>query len=208
MATFQTVYDRVEKDIHKATGTTYQSDVKNAIVSAIRFYEQRPVWFTEVVGSDLTLTAASDNVALPTNFASLAHLRIVVNSQFRDEDTGFAPVNDLKELRKKTGATQRTMTPSWWTLHNTKIYVDTLADSEYTLKIDYHKKDTSYPSSSGDTSIWFEEAFDLIRLMAMSIHYGERLHDSENEAKYFAKAEGWFKNLRARSNVRKSYRMP
>lgn len=207
-ATFQTMYQRIDREINKTTGTTYETDIKNALVSAIRFYEHRPVWFTEKVGSDLTLTSGSDNVALPADFASMKCLRIVVDSNFRGKDTGFAPVHDISALRAKTGPSQLTQTPAYWALLNAKIYTETLADENYTLKIDYHMKDTSYPSGTSDTSIWFDEAQDVIRWMAMSIFYGDRMHDEQNEAKYFARAESAFNVLTGRSNTRdSSYRV-
>lgn len=203
-ATFQTMYQRIDREINKTTGTTYETDIKNALVSAIRFFEHRPVWFTEKVGSDLTLNSASDNVSLPADFARMKCLRIVVSSQFRGKDTGFEPVHDISELREKTGATQRTQTPMFWSLLNAKIYTDTLADQSYTLKIDYNMKDTSYPSATSDTSIWFDEGQDVIRWMAMSIFYGDRLHDEQNEAKYFARSIAAFDVLTGRSNTRES----
>lgn len=202
--TFQTLYERIEREVLKQTGTSYQADVKNAIVTAIRFCEAEPVWFTEKVGSDLTLNASSNNVSLPSDFSRMMDLRIVVSGSVRGKDTGFAPVGNLSELRAKAGATTRADAPAYWCLVNNKIYVDTTPDDSYTLKIDYNCKDAAYPSSGSDTSIWFDEGQDVIRWHAMGIFYGDRLHDEVNEAKYFARAQAALAKLTGRSNTRES----
>jgi hypothetical protein len=209
---FSDLYTRIEREVLKQTNTIYLTDVKNAIISAIRYYEHKPVWFTEVVGTDLSITSGTDNVSLPANFASMKSLRVWNGSRYLDETSGFEPVT-FDELRRiKADNPNKTTTPSFWALWAGKVYVDSTVSTTTTAPIDYYKKDTSYPSGASDTSIWFEEGQDVIRFKAMAIFYRDRRHDENMAAQYdggpAANFDGGlagatFDNLTARSIMRR-----
>jgi hypothetical protein len=199
--TFSALKTRIQREVNRPS-TTYLTDIGEAIVTAIRFYDRRPVWFTEK-SSTLTLSSGSATASLPTDFRRLINLQLQVDSRYRDVNNGFKPV-EYEVLRRNWLDPTLSQTPVEYALFADTLYFNCLADQDYTVRIDYNYGDVTYPSADGDTSVWFDEAQDVIRYEATAIFYDDRLHDEAGFTKNKAKADLHWNNLLMRSNSQKS----
>lgn len=197
--TFLQMKTRVQAELNRPS-TTYTSAIGDAIVSAIRFFEAKPVWFTEA-SSTLSLLINTNNIALPSNFKAMNTLKIPVGGYYRTQGTGFDQVQ-YKNLQREVIDSTKVDTPTKWADWTGKVYINCLADANYTLTIDYYKGDTTAPSADADTSIWFDEGQDLISVKAQAIFYRRRLHDFQTAQVYDAEANDIYNNLLSRSNMR------
>ncbi len=176
--------------------------IGDAIVTAIKFYESRPVFFTEKIGS-LTLLSGDITVDQPTDFKSLIGLEILVNGQYIGKRGGFKETT-MEELRSNWLDPTLSNTPVEYALFNDQIYFNCLANQDYTMRISYNYGDVTYPESDGDISVWFADAgVDIIKYEAMALFYADRLHDYSTSDQYKQRANGYFNNLLTRSNTRR-----
>ncbi len=200
--TFGTMKTRIQAETNRPS-TANLTYIGDAIVTAIKFYEAKPIWFTEKKDT-VTLSSASNNVSLPSDFKRIINLRLAYSaSAYRGKGTGFDP-KTMKELEEDWTDPTLSQTPVEWALFGSKIYVNCLADQSYTLPITYNYGDSTYPSADGDTSVWFEEGADIIRYKAMATFYRDKLHGYDLADKADAKAEELYRNIVDRSNSRDS----
>lgn len=197
--TFGALKARIHNEVNRPSAVNLDF-IGNAIVTAIMFYETKPMWFTEVKDT-LTLVSGSNNVALPADFKAIINLRILVNGTYRDSIGGFKST-DIKTMEDNWADPTLSQTPVEWALFNDSIYVNCLADQDYTLAITYNYGDATYPSADGDVSVWFDAGQDLIRYKATSIFYDDRLHDISLAERYEEKADKFYDNLLGRNNDR------
>ena len=197
--TFGALKTRIQAEVNRPS-SAYTSPIGDAIVTAIKFYEAKPVWFTEKKGT-LTLLSAANSVTYPTDLKAITNLRILVGTTYRGKGTGFRPT-DIKAMEDEWTDPTLSQTPAEWALFNSSIYVNCLADQNYTLAITYNYGDSTYPSADGDTSVWFEEGADTIRYKAKAIFYRDRLHAYDLADAADEEAEEFYQNLVTRTNSR------
>lgn len=190
---------RIRTEINKPS-TSYEEFIDDAIRSAILFYGSSRFWFLE--DSDvLTLATSGTFIDLPDDFNLPVQLRISVNSRWIGHQTGFKHVthDELKESATDAAATG---SPCAWALFGNRVYVDRISDQTYTLDLSYIRKDVTLPEADSDTSIWFDEGRDVIRLKAMEYFYRDRLHAFEIAERYEARAKTASDALTSQHNQR------
>lgn len=198
-ATFGDLKTQIQSEVNRpaAANLTF---ISNAIVAAIKFYEAKPVWFTQKKDT-LTLNAGDTTIAIPDDLKGITNLRMLVNGYYRGKGKGFDPLM-IYELEERYNQADLTQIPEAWALFNTLIYVNCISDDTYTLPITYNYGDTTYPSMDGDTSVWFGDGYDVIRYKAEAIFYRDRLHDYELADVSDTKADEFLNNLVERTNMR------
>lgn len=203
--TFGALKTRIQREVNRPS-SGYLTDIGEAIVTAIRFYEGKPVWFTQKTDT-ITLSDGDSTASLPTDFKSLINLQILVDDKYRGVNNGFKEA-EFNVLRRDWLDPTLSETPQEYALFAEALYFNCLADQDYTLRIDYNYGDVTYPSADGDTSVWFDAAQDVIRYEATAIFYEDRLHYDKGAAIARAKAQSYYNNLLIRSNSQKSrYRL-
>ncbi len=183
------------------------TNIGESIVAAIRFYERKQFWFNETYTESLTLAQGDSSVALstlPSPFKKAFLTRVSVNSQWRGNGTGFEHVSFQKLKNEIFTNPSSTGEPEYWAILGNTLYVDKAADQAYTLSMGYVYGDTILPSADGDTSIWFDEARELIKYRAAGLFYQDYLHAEEKAKSYFGKADEWINNLTIDNNTRES----
>lgn len=178
----------------------YTSPIGDAIISAIRYYEGRPVWFTEE-STTLNLLINTNSVALPSNFKSKLNLLLPVDNILRGEQNGFKQYT-YKDLRDRWDDTALTNIPTEYAFWDGNVVTNCLAVGAYTLQLDYYKGDTTYPSGDADTSIWFDEGQDLIAVKAQAMFYRRYQHDRATADEFDLYARDIYNSLLERSNMR------
>lgn len=185
-------------------GSGALTDIGNSITSAIRFYERKPLWFNQTYTESLTLSTGSSSLSLPATFKKELMVRVQVSGLWSGESNGFKG-KSFQELKANL-FTDPTATgrPQYWAILGNTLYIDRIADTDYTIGLHYVYGDSSYPSADGDTSIWFDEARDLIRYYAAGLYYQDYLHAEEKAQTYFNKADSWINNLTIDFNTREA----
>jgi len=153
--------------------TIYDDAIDDSIRSALSQYRNQPFWFLQKIGT-VTLLTDSDNVALPSDFASPMQARILVNDIYRGETAGFIK-QEFKYLQEKYKAQTTSGVPQYYAYYGKNIYTDASANADYTIQLVYYQKDATLPQGDSDTSVWFDDGYDAIRTLAMAIFKDEAL---------------------------------
>ncbi len=199
--TFSALKTKIQRKVNRPSAT-YLDDIGDAIVTAIQFWDHKPVWFTET-STTLSLVSGDTSITLPANFKCLDNLQILVNGTYRghNEDFRLTTSNEMREVWRDPTLTQA---PVEYALRNNTIIFNCIADQTYTLRMDYNYGDTTYPSVDGDISVWFDDGVNVIMYEAMSNFYADRSHDYEQAAAMKAKADSYYNGLLTRSNSRQA----
>lgn len=185
-----------------ARDPSFTDAVNDSIVTAIKELEREQYWLFET-NANLTLSANTNSVALPVNFAEVSTLRLLVNDTYMTEVYGFTPVtnHEIFNLTRQ----DITGVPYMWAIYNNSIYVYPWAYDDYTLDLRYFYKDTTYPVNYTDTSIWFgDQTEDLTRYKALATSYRDSLQAEEKALFYEQKAADSIANMRIKNNQRRT----
>ena len=177
MATLATVALKVAKALNRvnAAGTSIidlETEIKEEIGATIEFYNKQPWHLTEWRGFELT-TAASiiwySTVDLTAGAGdqdgasrTAVNVRDILDIRYARESTDY----DLRHIHYERfedfqEATTSSGTPTYFTTYAGQIGVYPTPDTAYTLYFSGHVKPVT-PTSDGDTSIWFDEAEEMI----------------------------------------------
>lgn len=199
--TFGTLKNRILSDSKR--DSSYLAPIGYAIVSAIKRYEHMRIWLNSARDT-LTLNSGDDTVALPTDLKAINSIKLIDSTgQVYSEGYEFDQMTLIELEETQYISPKPTQRPRKWAVENLTLYVDSLADDDYTVIISYFKKDASYPSADGDTSIWFaDEAIEMIRYQAMAIFEDDHLHNYDRAAIYREKAAALQSRLEAENTKR------
>lgn len=148
-------------------GTIYDTQIDAAIRSALRQLRIRQFWFLETL-ADLSLSSGASTLTLPTNFASAGTFDIISGgSRYSDGDRfDFLSLEDLRAKYYTTDPIS-TGTPEACAISGTTLYFSHISDQAYTIPSIYYAKDVT--TAEGDTSIWEDDGYDVLRSMAQYI---------------------------------------
>ena len=177
VATLADMVTRIARDT--GLGTSFAQEIKDSIVAAIRLHETEPLWFLQD-RTTLTLQDGDISVSLPDDFKAHISLRVLVNGRWMGERHGFKS-RTFNELLEENTDDTNTGYPETWALFGSRIYVNRTADDDYDLDLPYIKGDVAYPSADSDSSVWFDEGFEVIRLEATAIFLRDRVHATSEE---------------------------
>ena len=195
MTTRSDIESQIADDLARSDLT---SQITAAVNTAIRSYRFERLGFNEAYKVTATLSTSADVIALsalPVRFRKFDRIRLVrtagdyLDLYHRDYDW----IMSRQDVRV-------TCQPAEYTVYNSTLHFDSMADQDYTLLLDGIKElgNASASYSSGDTSAWFNDAAELIRHRAKRELYANVLKDmelaaaaaaSEREALRIIKAE-------------------
>lgn len=204
--TFGALKTRIAREINK-DASTFDDDIGDAIVSAIKDYEHLPAWFLETT-TTLTVLTSEDSASLPSGFRRVLNARVLIGSQWKGRDQGFIGLS-YREMQDNNLDSTATGAPESWAILGNTFYVNRVADADYSIDLVYTRGDTTYPSASGSTSLWFEDAtVDAIRLKAESILYRDRFHAYDRADRLEAEAAKIINRITVRNNTQETrYRL-
>lgn len=199
MANLSEIRRRLDRDFE--LGGARNSDIDDAIRSAIRLYEGRPFWFLHEL-TTVTLASGNSTVSLPSNFGARDTFRVRVNGTYYGQGDGFDYM-DFATLNAYHRKTLNDGQPRLCGILGSTLYVDVNADADYTIEVAYYKKDTTLPQTDTDTSVWLSEGQDVIRSAAMAIMADETLEYPESKvAQFYARADRYYNELIKQQNYR------
>lgn len=146
-------------------GSGKDTEITNCIYQAIRMNQRKRYWFLRKIDS-VTLTVGAGTVSVPTDFSVIESVDLIYLTQRYTNKTGFRLL-DFDEFKRlyMISTTMPSGTPTACALLNRTLYVNYLPTVEMTLDFTYFQKDAALPSSA-QTSVWFDDGYDLIRSTA------------------------------------------
>jgi len=165
MATLSDLRDQIKSDLI-LTGTAYDAQVDNAIRSALRKLRGKRYWFLKKM-DDLTLVSGNYSVALPDDYGAPYMFELLYNGYRASDGQGFDFLT-FDRLKREYWVTNPLVTtvPIACATLNDALYVSCIADQNYTIPITYYQQDATLPVSDSDTSVWFDDGYDLCRVLA------------------------------------------
>lgn len=168
MTTAGNLRDHIKSDLI-INGTDYDTQILNAIWSALRQLRNKRYWFLE--DSDtVTLLAGNSSIALPSNYAAPKNFRYVSNGVWQRDGAGFDFYMNKEDLEREYWLTDplQTQPPRACAEFGGTLYVSDLADASYTIYLDFYQKDATLLAAS-ETSVWFDDGYDAVRTLAQYI---------------------------------------
>jgi hypothetical protein len=168
MVTLLTMREQIKTEL-LVNGTALDSSVDNAIRSALRIMRGKRFFFLEST-TTIALLSGNSSVALPSDFAAAGTFSIVNGSAVMMDGAGYDYLT-YDELQRKWlyVATLPNGLPQACAVLNGTLYNSHTANQDYAIRLNYFKKDATLPTSDTDTSIWFDDGYDVIRSHARKI---------------------------------------
>ena len=163
--------------------TTYDSNIDEAIRSAIRLLQRKRYWFLQTTGT-VTLLAGESSVSAPADFAMADKFYLIDGNYRKTHGSGFDFLEyDRFSAEYRRDATVAVGTPIACALRNTTIHFSHAPSANKSVIVDYYKKDTTLPTADEDISVWFgDEGYDLCRVTAQFIYEKEFLQGQPDPA--------------------------
>jgi len=202
MSTFTTLASKIADDLARSDLT---SQISDAILEAIRFYEGERFFFNEAHAQTATLSTSAVAIAfsaLPVRFLEIDRIRLALGSGSYD-DLEHRSYVDLMHGQDA----QATGQPIEFALYADSVQFDVKANQNYTLVMDGLKSlgNTASNTYTVSSSVsWFTDGRDLIRAAAKKSLYMNVTKDAEqaliaNQAEMLA-----LNMLRGKTNQRGS----
>lgn len=167
MAIASDIIDQIKSDL-VINGTDYDTQILNAIRSALREYRNKRFWFLEA-SDTLTTVTDSETVALPDDYAAPLSFELLYGGCRLGDGNGFDFLTKDR-LKREYWTTDplQTSVPQACAEYGGVLYLSCLSNAAYSIPIEYYKKDAALPGAS-QTSVWFDDGYDAIRTRAQYI---------------------------------------
>lgn len=179
MATLSDMRNHIKSDL-VIFGTDFDTQIDNAIRSTLRDLRQRKFWFLEE-SDTLTLASGDNSVALPSDFGTEDSFELISSGLRLTNGRGFDFLS-FNDLRRKYWTTSPVDTgqPVACAVSGL-LYTSHIADASYSIDVFYFKKDATLPEGNNDTSVWFDDGYDVVRSQAQFIFKRDSKHFAVTE---------------------------
>lgn len=162
--------------------TDFDSEIDESIRSAIRLKQRSRYWFLEKTDT-VTASAGSSSVTMPADFSMPDKFHLIDGSYRKSHGRGF----DLLQYDRFVHECRRDSTvasgvPTKCALRGTTLHLQYAPTTNTTIIVDYYKKDATLPTDDNDESVWFDDGFDLIRVLGQFIYEKEYLQGNPDPA--------------------------
>ena len=194
MSDYLTMQNRIAREAYFVQGAAMsgkQTDIKEAIQSAITFYEPELFWFNEQQATAATV-ADFEYYAVPVDFIQMYSLSLLQGDHWET----LEPVSlDEAEQELQNRAPGR---PRSYCTFNQQFRLSPMPNAVYNLRLSYLKR---LPALSGDqdTNAWMVEAEPMVRAKAKAVLFLDVSHDPEQAAIHDTVSEMWFRKLQKRT---------
>ncbi len=178
MSTFVQMRAVIADDLDRDDMTT---QINRAINRAIKYYERKPFWFKETIGTFSCVASQKiyTTSTIPTDISEIDRMEVVVSgNDYEVTEKTFDEIEDM-DVSHQTGI------PEFYAYYDDSIYLYPIPNSTYTMRIAYTKT-YSQLSADSDTNDWTTDAEDLIEARALWTIYSRTIKDDEEANKYKA----------------------
>lgn len=165
MATAGDIISDIKSDLI-INGSDYDTQILKAIQTTLRQLRGKRFWFLERL-ANLTLVPTAFSCLLPDDYSAPNSFDLLYSGAYRQDGQGFDYLH-FNKLKLKYWLTTplQTTVPQACAVMNNLLYVSCLSNDTYTISGTYYAQDETLPQSAVDTSIWFEDGYDVVKAMA------------------------------------------
>ena len=170
MSTLGDMKSRIYTEIHK----TLSSVVQNAVLDAVKFYQDKRFYFNEAqINFNLSLTTVYSLSSVIPKMVAIDTFKVWTNGS--PYLLQRAQWNQIEKWDYETGSST---TPTDYAIHHEMLRIYPLPSGTLSAQVNYHKAITQSSSNSSST-VWTNEAEDLIRYRAKGLIYATVLLDPQ-----------------------------
>lgn len=201
MATLGTLRTRISDEL-QIDSSTYSSEIDRAIYSAIDFYNDKDFWFLDASPTTFILSATTD-YALGTILPG--------RSQIKSISLHLTPIKPelyyrgLQELLELDFSDNYTGDPLYWTIDHDTLIVQPKPNITRTAEV-YYTLRNSMTASASASSVWTNEAEELIRLHAEVDILENRIKDYDEALRKRGRLAEVLANLNEKTVARRGTR--
>lgn len=174
MATLGDMRTRIADEL-QIDATTYAVDIDRAIFSSIKKYDDKDYWFLEASPSTVLFTLTS-NYSLTLLVPDRSEIKSVRLELSPGLGTMFMKTQEeIIELEFDENFTGQ---PSYWAIHHDTLMIRPTPQRTYTAQV-WHSLRASMTASASASSVWTNEAEELVRLCAEVDLMETRIRDYE-----------------------------
>lgn len=182
MSTLGAVIDAV-KDNLEIVDTEKDATISGFVRTSLRQLRKKRYWFL-LKRSNLTLVSGGSSVTLPSDYSTMNTVHLIESGTIYTKDTGFHLVTyDEFYSDYLTETTVPTGRPNGCTVldnvSESLILFNRAPTSNLTIPITYYVQDTTLPTATGDTSVWFDDGFDLVRALTQLLYQRYSQNDTQ-----------------------------
>lgn len=195
MTDFVTMQNRIAREVYylpTANTSGKASEIRDAIQSAINFFEPELFWFNEQQATSATASGVEYYVS-PDDYVQMYALSIARTDSMWET---LEPLS-LDQIEERNSSSRQGR-PTAYCSFNEQFRLSPIPDNVYDLRLSYMKKLPEVFNDS-DTNAWLTEAEEMIRAKAKAILYLDVGHDIEQASAQDAVASMWFRNLQKRT---------
>ncbi|MBF0171742.1 MAG: hypothetical protein HQK87_11785 [Nitrospinae bacterium] len=169
MSTLGDLRTRIYDEIHQTLSTA----VLNACLDAVKFYQDKRFYFNE--------TTVNINLSLTTQYALSIIPKLIEVDTFKvySSSTPYlvnnASWHDIELWDSSTGSSS---TPTDYSIHHEQLRIYPRPSVTLSAQVSYHKA-ISMSASNSSSTVWTNEASDLIRYRAKGLLYASFLLDPQ-----------------------------
>lgn len=168
MSTLGDLKDRIYSEIHQ----TLSTHVQNAVLDAVKFYQDKRFYFNEAqVNFDVSLTTMYSLSSVIPKMVKIDTLKVYLGSI--PYTVTRASWGDIDEWDDSNATAS---TPTDYAIHHEMLRLYPKPSATTSAQVSYHKAITLTASNSA-SSVWTNEAADLIRHRAKALLYANVLLD-------------------------------
>lgn len=178
MATLGAMRTRIADEL-QIDATTYSVDIDRAIFSSIKKYEDKDFWFLEAAPATVLFTATSMyslTLMLPDR-SEIKSLRLELSPGI-----GTMYMKTQQELIDLDFDEDFTGQPYYWAVHHNSLMIRPKPQHTFTAQVWYSLRNSMTASASA-SSVWTNEAEELVRLTAEIDLLENRMKDYDEAAR-------------------------
>lgn len=182
MSTLGAVIDAV-KDNLEIVDSEKDATISGFVRTSLRQLRKKRYWFL-LKRTNLTLSSGGSSVTLPSDYSTMNTVHLIDSGAIYTNDTGFHLVTyDNFYSAYLTAATVPTGIPTGCTVvdnaSESLILFNRAPTSNMTIPITYYMQDAVLPTVTGDTSVWFDDGFDLVRALTQLLYQRYSQNDTQ-----------------------------
>lgn len=172
MATLGTLRTRIADEL-QIDASTFATEIDRAIFSAVAFYNDEDFWFLETSPAMVTLSSTTQYALLTVlpDRSQIFTLSLHINQS--KSEMHFRTLEEMLDLEYDTDFAGE---PLYWSIFNDQLMILPRPNRTYTAEVHYSLR-RSMTASASASSVWTNEAEELIRLHAMADLMENRIKD-------------------------------
>lgn len=201
MATLGTLRSNIANEL-QIDATVYSSEIDLAIFSAIKFYQDKDFWFLDASSTTFQVSATA-KYSLATVLPGRSQIKNIL--LHLTPGTQLMQYRTMEEMLGLDFDQSYTGDPLYWSIDNEQLHILPRAGITRTAEV-YYSLRYSMTASASASSVWTNEAEELIRLHAEADILENRIKDFDEAMRKKGRVQTVLANLNEKTVVRRGVR--